>query len=74
MQVWSNKNLTLKIPLKFVNYEQTCKFVKTCIDTQYSTNSNMNFSIKFNILMFSILIQQLISNQNNIKRLIKQFN
>ena len=56
------------------NYGQTCKFVKPCIDTQYSTDSNMYFFIKINILTFSILIQQLISNQNNIKGLIKQFN
>ena len=80
MQIWDYQILILKISLKFVKlWGKHGSLVKPYIDTQYSTNSNMDFSIKWsqsevNMVTFLILIQQLISNQNNIKWLIKQFN
>ena len=46
MHVWLNQILTLKIPSKFMGLcGKHASLVKPYIDTQYSTHSNMDFSI-----------------------------
>jgi len=46
MQIWDYQLLILKIPLKFVGLcDKHASLVKPYIDIQYSTNSNMDFSI-----------------------------